>query len=144
MNARIDIRYSDEHADTAVGQLLGPFDLVEISRGIVVDGGPEQVAQVGKAVGSGEGGLRLDSGQFRVGSGRKVGLKSVLDHGGVCRGNQIEMKRMVGMHLRSCSWARNASLTRRGRPEQQVSESASQHLIRHRVGRGLFRTVYGK
>ncbi len=30
MDARIDVGYADEHADAAVGQLLGPLDLVEI------------------------------------------------------------------------------------------------------------------
>src|SRR5271166_515697 len=115
VNARVDIRHAHQYTDAAVGQLLGPLDLVEISRGVVIDRGPEQIAQVGKAVGCGKGGLRLDSGQFRVGSGRKVGLKSVLDHGGMRRGNQIDMKGMIGMHMRSCSWARNASLTWRGR-----------------------------
>ena len=92
------------------------------------------------AVGSGNGGLRLDGGQFRVGPGRKVGLKSVLDHGGVRRGNQIEMKRMIGMHQEIVLlWTRNASLTRRGAEQQvagqQVSESASQHLAHHCEGR---------
>ena len=51
-----------------------------------------------EAVGGGNGGLRLDCGQFGVGSGRKIGLKSVLDHGGVRRGNKIEVERLVGMH----------------------------------------------
>ena len=68
MHARVDVGHADQHADAAVGQLLGPLDLVEIFRGVVVDGGPEQIAQVGEAVGGGKGGLRLDGGKFRVGS----------------------------------------------------------------------------
>ena len=134
VHARVDIRHAHKHADAAVGQLLGPLDLVEIARSVVVNRGPEQIAQVSKAVGCGKGGLRLDGGQFGVGSGREIGVKTVLDHGGVRRGNQIEMKRMIGMHLRSCSWARNASLTRRG--GSGVSGSARRHLAHHCVGHG--------
>ena len=131
VHARVDIGHAHKHADAAVGQLLGPLDLIEIARGVVVYGGPEQIAEVGKAVGYGEGGLRLNGGQFRVGSGRKVGMKTVLDHGGVRRGNQIEVKGMVGMHVRSRSWARNARLTRGTGSEgakRWVGASASPHL----------------
>ena len=35
-----------QNANAAVKQLLGPFDLVEIFGGVVVDGRPEQIAQV--------------------------------------------------------------------------------------------------
>jgi len=113
VDARVDVRYSYQHADAAVGQLLGPLDLVEIARGVIVNRGPEKAAQVGEAVGCGEGGLGLDGGEFGVGTGREIGVKSVLDHGGVGGGDQIEVEGVIGRHGRSCSWARNARLTRR-------------------------------
>ena len=46
MDAAVYIGDADQDADAAVGELLGPLDLVEILGGVVVDGGPEQVAQV--------------------------------------------------------------------------------------------------
>ena len=85
------------------GNWLGPLDLVEILGSVVVDGGPEQAAQVGKAIACGSGGLCLDRGQFGLGSGRKIGLKAVLDHGGVGGGHKIEVIGMTGMHEGSCS-----------------------------------------
>ncbi len=48
-------------------------------------------------------GLRFDCGEFGFGSGREIGLKSVLDHGGVRGGNKIEMGGLIGMHEGSCS-----------------------------------------
>ena len=48
-HAHVDVGHADEHADAAVGQLLGPLDLVEVFRGVVVDGGPEKAAQVLRA-----------------------------------------------------------------------------------------------
>jgi hypothetical protein len=37
---------ADHDLDAAVGQALGDFDLVEVFRGVVVDGRPEQAAQI--------------------------------------------------------------------------------------------------
>jgi hypothetical protein len=42
--------------------------------------------------------MGLNCGHFRVGSGRKIGLKTVLDHGGVGRDGKIEVQRLAGMH----------------------------------------------
>jgi hypothetical protein len=42
--------------------------------------------------------MGLDCVQFLVGSGGKIGLKTVFDHGRMGRHNKIEMKRMAGRH----------------------------------------------
>jgi hypothetical protein len=42
--------------------------------------------------------MGLDCTQFLVGSGGKIGLETVLDHGGMGRDYKIEMKRMAGRH----------------------------------------------
>ena len=48
-----DIGHADAHADGGVGiwgrgsgERFGPLDLVEVTGGVVVDGGPEEVAEV--------------------------------------------------------------------------------------------------
>ena len=56
LHARVHVGHANQHANATVGQLLGPLDLVEILRGVVVDRGPEQTAQVGKAVAAGAAG----------------------------------------------------------------------------------------
>jgi hypothetical protein len=40
----------------------------------------------------------LNCGQFRAGCDGKIGLKTVLDHGGVGRGDKIEVDGLAGMH----------------------------------------------
>ena len=44
----IDISDSHQHLDAAPGKTLGDFDLIEIARGVVVDGRPEKRAEVAK------------------------------------------------------------------------------------------------
>ena len=58
--ARVDVGNADEHADVAVGQLLGPLDLIEILRGVVIDGGPKQAAQIGETVSGRNSRLRFN------------------------------------------------------------------------------------
>ena len=53
-NGPIHIGDADQDADAAVAQVLGEFDLVEIARRVVIDGGPEQLAQIAH-VGAGRG-----------------------------------------------------------------------------------------
>jgi predicted sugar kinase len=43
--------------------------------------------------------MGLNFGQFRIGSGWKLRLKTVLDHGGVGRGNEIEVQWLVSRHI---------------------------------------------
>ena len=40
--------------------------------------------------------MGLNRGQFGVGSGGKIRLKAVLDHGGMGRGDKIEVDGMAG------------------------------------------------
>ena len=44
----IDISDSHQHLDAAPGKTFGDFDLIEIPRGVVVDGRPEKRAEVAK------------------------------------------------------------------------------------------------
>ena len=43
---RVDVGDGDQHPRRAVGQPLGDLELIEIARRVVVDGRPEQTAQV--------------------------------------------------------------------------------------------------
>ena len=77
---RVDIRDCDHDLDDSVGERFGDGELIEIARVVVVDGRPEQGAQVadrrtGLRVGLGDR-LRLSL-CFR----REVGQQPVLDHG---------------------------------------------------------------
>ncbi len=103
-DARVYVGHADEHADAAIRQRLGPLDLVKILGGIVVDGGPEQAAQVLNAGDGGRRGVGLNGGEFGIGSGGKIRLESVLDHGGMGRGDKIEVHRLAGMHEESGSF----------------------------------------
>jgi len=42
----VDVGNADQDLDVAVRELFGDFDLVEVAGGVVVDGGPQQVAEV--------------------------------------------------------------------------------------------------
>ena len=54
-----------QNLDVAVGQLLGDFDLVEIPGGVVINGGPEQRAEIANIpLGAKAVGLRLKVGQL--------------------------------------------------------------------------------
>ena len=61
-DAGVHVGDGDEHADAAIGQRLGPLDLVQIFRCVVVDGGPEQAAQVLNAGDGGRLGMGLNGG----------------------------------------------------------------------------------
>ncbi len=104
-HARVYVGDADEDANAAIRKLLRPLDLIEIFRGVVIDGGPEQVAQIGETVNGRRSGLRLDCGQLGLGSGGKIGLKAVLDHGGMGGGDKIEVEGVggIGMHEDFCS-----------------------------------------
>ncbi len=56
---------------------LGPFDLVEIARIVVIDGRPQQGGEVAQARGRGCG---VDGRELPFGIGRKIGLEAVIDH----------------------------------------------------------------
>ena len=104
-NAHVDVGHADEHADAAVRELLGPLDLVEIFGCVVVDGGPEQVAQVLRSGGRWQFRMRLDGGQFGVGTGRKIRLKAVFDHVGMRRCDKVKIQRLGGVHRKWASFA---------------------------------------
>jgi hypothetical protein len=46
----------------------------------------------------------LNGGEFGIGSGGKIRLESVLDHGGVGCGDKIEVHRLDGLHEESGSF----------------------------------------
>ena len=45
-HAHVNIGNADKHANASVGQLLGPFNLVQIFRSVVVDRRPKKIAQI--------------------------------------------------------------------------------------------------
>ncbi len=67
-DTRIHVGHTNQHADAAVRQLLGPFNLIEIFRRVVIDRGPKQAAQVLRSGRCRQLGMRLDCGQLRIGS----------------------------------------------------------------------------
>ena len=88
----VNVSNADQHLDIAVGQLLGDFDLVEVPGGVVVDGGPEQGAEiadvpVGRRLGTGP-----EVGQFLLHLWREVGIETVFDHHLAGDGLQIDMQ----------------------------------------------------
>ena len=97
-HARVHVGHADKHANAPVGQLLRPLNLVQILRCIVVDRGPEQAAQILRALGGRQFGMRLNRRYLRVGSGGIIRLKAMLDHRGVGRGNKIEVIRVTVRH----------------------------------------------
>ena len=48
--------------------------------------------------------MGLNGGKLLVGPGGKIRLESVLDHGGVSRGDKIEVQGLAGMHTESDSF----------------------------------------
>ena len=56
----VDVGDADADAEAAIGEALGDFDLIEVARGVVVDGGPGELAEIGdisrRGNGGGEGG----------------------------------------------------------------------------------------
>src|SRR5580704_12337781 len=106
----VNIGDANEDADAAIRQLLGPFDLIKIFGCVVINGGPEKAAHILRAGSGGELGMGLDGGQLGIRSSGKIGLESVLDHGGVSGCNKIELRWLVidfrwlaGLHLESGS-----------------------------------------
>ena len=88
-DTRIHVGHADQHADAAVRQLLCPLDLVEIFGGVVVDGRPKQIAEVLNAGNGGRFRMGLNGGYLSICSSGKIGLETVLDHGGMSRGDKI-------------------------------------------------------
>ena len=42
----VDVCDADQHFNTAVGELFGDFDLIEIARSVVIDRRPEEAALI--------------------------------------------------------------------------------------------------
>jgi hypothetical protein len=58
--------------------------------------------------------MGLNCGQFGIGAGGKLRLKTVLDHGGVGRGNKIEVQRLGGLHEDTAPFEANSKATTAG------------------------------
>jgi hypothetical protein len=74
----IHIGDADRDLDRAVGQPLGDLDLVQVHRVVVVDGGPEEAAQVADAGAITAGGLGAACLLHR--GRRELRLEAVVDH----------------------------------------------------------------
>ncbi len=124
-DARVHVGDADQHADAAIGQLLGPLDLIQILGGVVVERGPEQLAQVMRGRSGRQLGVGLDRAQLGFGSGGEIRLKTVLHHGGMGRNDKIEVERMAGMHKESSSF----------KPKNQPTTPDDRHRNRDETGR---------
>ena len=88
--------------DIAVRQSFRNFDLVEIARGVVIDGRPEQVAQIAHtSSGSDLRRMRAQICQLLLDRGGEVGFKSVLPHDFFRDGLQVEVRSGVGHEVSS-------------------------------------------
>ena len=95
---RIHIGYADQHLRCAVRQLFRVFNLVKIARGVIVDGRPQQFAQVLDIC---RGCLRrfaFDRGQLLRDSRREFRLKAILQHQLFCGCLEIEVRGIGIIH----------------------------------------------
>jgi len=87
---RVHIGNGHEDPGAAVRQRLGHRQLIQIAGVIIVDGCPQQAAQVAHA--AGRRGGRFDRRQFRLRGRRKIGLEPALEHrvaGYCCEGGPV-------------------------------------------------------
>jgi hypothetical protein len=66
---------------------VGPLDLVEIARIVVIDGRPEQRSEIAQ----GRIGLEANGLELALGLGRKIGREAVIDHFLAGRGGEVEV-----------------------------------------------------
>ena len=77
----VDVSDAHQNADVAVWKLVGDLDLVEILRGVVVNRGPEQVAQVvDVSVRRRDRNVRLEGSDLLLNRRWEVRFKAVFDH----------------------------------------------------------------
>src|SRR5262249_15686606 len=99
-NERIDIGDGDEHLRGTGWQLVGDLELIEIARRVVIDRGPEQVAQIGRVR---SGGRRfwcaVDAGELPGGRRGHVYREPVLAHDLPGGRGQIYAGRQGEMHV---------------------------------------------
>ena len=81
----------------AVLDTLGPFDLIEVARGVVVDGRPEQAAQIAYVARGGGSTGRANVLNLLWGSGLKVGVKSLAHHFGGRRCGEVKRRSEHGV-----------------------------------------------
>ena len=95
----IHVRDADHDLHVAVRATVGDFDLVKVTRSVVVDRRPEQVSQIAN-VASRHNLRRL---RFQIEKllrhlRRKVRLESALLHDLFCDGLQVEVRRIGVVH----------------------------------------------
>jgi len=76
----VDVRHRYEDLDRPIAKRFGDRELIEIPRVVIVDRGPEQVAEVAKA-GLGCSRVPRDRRCLRPDFGREVRNQAVLEHG---------------------------------------------------------------
>ena len=102
----VDVRNADHDFHVAIRGAFGDFNLIEVARRIVVDGGPEQIAQVAEIASRGD--LRRMG--FQVGKllrnlRREIRLEAVALHDCFCGGLQVELRSIdVGHELPVRKW----------------------------------------
>ena len=82
---RVDIGNADQYANSPVRQLFRDFDLIEIARGVVVDGGPEHPSQIDSALHKGG----REGVEFGEGFGREGWMEPIVGYGLERGGTQV-------------------------------------------------------
>ena len=76
----IHIRDADHDLHIAIGSAFGDFNLIQIARSVVVDGGPEQVAKIANIAAAAIVADLLSAGELVGDRRRKIGMEAVLLH----------------------------------------------------------------
>ena len=88
--AAIHVGDADTDADGAVWKALGNFDLIQIARRVVVDGRPEQAAQIAyRGIGSRLRRMRAQGRDLPLHFGRKVRSETFRDHLLACQCRKV-------------------------------------------------------
>ena len=91
----LDVRDGHPHLDAAAGELRGDLQLVEVPGVVVVDRGPEEIAEVADG---GVAGVEVGRQLRRLGQGRgrKIGLEPMIGHGAAGDGEEVVVP--FGLH----------------------------------------------
>ena len=95
----INVGDADHDFHVAIGDAFGDLDLIEVARGVVVDGRPEQIAQIADvSVGRDLRRMGLQFGELLRNLGRKFWFEAVMLHDFFGGGLQVEMRRIGVWH----------------------------------------------
>jgi hypothetical protein len=86
------VHVRDRHHDAnATAHSLGYLGLIEITRSVVVDRGPKELAQILNVAGGGRDGPRFDRVELLLSTPREIRIEAVVDHLLFGGSDEIEM-----------------------------------------------------